>query len=165
MADKPERKVFDEPVIVRALTKGYVGLVLREPGEEFAWPAKTPLGSWVKLGPFGGKGDLDGNGHTGGSPGPAAVDPAGVVIPENWSALPAKDKKSLAEKISGAKVANAGEADTIISTHLLTRVKPQQPFDDAPAPQTVAASAGAASGTAPEPDWVPPSGGAVAVTD
>ena len=54
-------------VKVRATTKGYVGLVLREAGEVFDWPECDKVGSWVKPVAFGGKGDHDGDGLTGGS--------------------------------------------------------------------------------------------------
>ena len=39
---------------VRAISRGYVGLVLREAGDVFEWPEGQKLGSWVK--PF--KGEL-----------------------------------------------------------------------------------------------------------
>ena len=39
---------------VRAISRGYVGLVLREAGDVFEWPEGQKLGSWVK--PF--KADL-----------------------------------------------------------------------------------------------------------
>ncbi|MDX0262432.1 hypothetical protein GOC60_14710 [Sinorhizobium meliloti] len=52
---------------VRALMKGYVGGVLREHGEVFEWPEGNKVGSWVEPVAFGGKGDHDGDGLTGGS--------------------------------------------------------------------------------------------------
>lgn len=57
-----------EDVEVRAVAVGYVGGELRQSGERFMWPAGVPLGSWVKPVAFGGKGDHDGDGLTGGSP-------------------------------------------------------------------------------------------------
>jgi len=160
-----DRQVFDTAVSVTALTRGYVGGELREGDTRFMWPAGVPLGSWVRLNRFGGKGDHDGDGNVGGAHPPVPSQPAGLTIPENWPDLPAKERKALAEQISGSKVANAGEADTIISSHLLTRVKPVQPFDDAPAPQTITKSVGASGGAAIEPDWVPTAGGAVMASD
>ena len=34
--------------LVRALTRGYAGNVLRETGEKFVWPEDVPVGSWVE---------------------------------------------------------------------------------------------------------------------
>lgn len=54
-------------VKVRATTKGYVGGVIRETGDVFEWPESQPVGSWVAPVAFGGKGDHDGDGLTGGA--------------------------------------------------------------------------------------------------
>lgn len=41
---------------VRATTRGYVGGVLREPGDVFVWPDGNALGSWVEV--IDGKGEV-----------------------------------------------------------------------------------------------------------
>lgn len=64
---KKELATPEEDVEVRATSVGYVGGELRSAGQRFMWPAGVPLGSWVKPVAFGGKGDHDGDGLTGGS--------------------------------------------------------------------------------------------------
>lgn len=116
-------------VKVRAITKGYVGNVVREIGEVFEWPEGNKLGSWVKRLPFDGKGDHDGDGHTGGSK------PAETV--EGDGKAKGKGKKGRAETV---------EAPTA------------EPFGDAPAPVRVENAVNDATGGT-EPDWIAPQGG------
>lgn len=122
---------------VVAITKGYYGGVVRDPGARFPipddlWADKKRRPSWVKLDPstaFGGKGDHDGDGSVGGS-------------------------KPKAETVEAAKPAGKGKkskADTV-------EAPTAQPFADAPVPQTVAEAQKAVGGM--QPDWVPPDAGA-----
>lgn len=120
-----------EDVEVRASTAGYVGGELRPAGARFMWPAGVPLGSWVKPVAFGGKGDHDGDGLTGG-------------------AAPADDDgDDAAKKGKGKK--GKGKAETVDAPTA-------EPFADAPAPVRVKNEINDATGGT-EPDWIAPQGG------
>ena len=120
-----------EPVEVRANTKGYVEGKLRNDGERFMWPAGVPIGSWVDPVAFGGKGDHDGDGLTGGSK-PADYD-------GDDAAKKGKDKKG------------KGKAETVDAPTA-------EPFADAPAPVRVKNEINDATGGT-EPDWIAQAGG------
>lgn len=89
----------------------------------------------------------------------------GVVVPEGWERLPAKDKKDLANTINAAignpagKVSNVHEAEEVITAYLGGATK-TAPFGDAPAPQTAQGDGvqEALGGTQPTPDWIAPAG-------
>lgn len=139
---------------VRAKTKGYVGLVLREAGEVFVWPDDVPMGSWVEPARFGGKGDHDNDGHDGGAHAPTGGSTPSITLPADWRNLPAKERKALADQINGSgKVANAADADAVIEAYAEAN-KPEA-FGEAPAPQTVQQGIADAGG-GPAPDWVAP---------
>lgn len=74
---------------VRAKSRGYVGLVLREAGEVFDWPEGVKLGSWVD--PIGSKVVADGDDAHGGS---KPVEPAG-----DDDAKPKRGRKGKAETV------------------------------------------------------------------
>lgn len=93
-------------VKVRAQAKGYVGGILREPGDVFDWPEGNVIGSWVKPFAFGGKGDHDGDGLTGGSV-PADVDD------EKPKKGKGKAKAETVEAPSAQPFADAPEPETI----------------------------------------------------
>lgn len=138
---------------VRAKTKGYDGVALREAGEVFPWPEGVPVGKWVEPYRFGGKGDHDGDGKDGGAKQANGL-PADFVLPADWRNLPAKERKALADKINGSgKVANAADADAVIEAYAEAH-KPEA-FADAPEPQTVQQGLKDAGG-GPAPDWVAP---------
>lgn len=140
---------------VKATTRGYVGGILREPGDVFEWPEGVPVGKWVKPYRFGGKGDHDGDGNDGGSL-PVKTDglPADFVLPADWRNLKAPERKALADKINGSgKVANAADADAVIEAYAEAH-KPEA-FGDAPAPQTIQQGL-ADAGSGAQPDWVAP---------
>lgn len=115
-------------VKVRAITKGYVGGMLREIGDVFEWPEGNKVGSWVKPVAFDGKGDHDGDGLTGGS---VPSDPAGD---DGDGKGKRGRKKGKAEPMS---------QDTA------------EPFADAPPVRVSNEINDATGGTAP--DWLPPS--------
>lgn len=124
-------------VKVRALTKGYVGGVIRETGEVFDWPEGNKVGSWVKPVAFGGKGDHDGDGLTGGSlPGDA---------PDAAEAPGAGDDKPKGR--GGRKKAETVQAPEA------------EAFGDAPAPETVQGNGVVEALGGPAPDWLPPGAG------
>lgn len=52
---------------VRAISRGYFGGIVREVGDVFDWPSDRAAAHWVEPVAFGGKGDHDGDGLTGGS--------------------------------------------------------------------------------------------------
>lgn len=142
---------------VRAKTKGYDGVSLREAGDTFVWPDGIPLGKWVKEVRFGGKGDHDGDGTDGGAAQAQTNTtglPADFVLPTDWRNLKAPERKALADKINGSgKVANATDADAVIEAYAEAH-KPEA-FGEAPAPQTVQQGI-ADAGNGPAPDWVAP---------
>lgn len=115
-------------VKVRALEKGYVGGVIREMGDAFEWPEGIKIGSWVKPVAFGGKGDHDGDGLTGGST-PAA---------ETADAKPGKP----------AKPGKGKKPETV-------KAPEAEPFAEAPAPETVQGN-GVKEALGVAPDWVAP---------
>ena len=117
-------------VKVRALTKGYAGLILREVGDVFDWPEDTPVGKWVKPVAFGGKGDHDGDGLTGGS---KPQEPAGDDDDD------AKGKVKRGRK---------GKAETV-------QTETAEPFADPPPVRVSNEINDATGGT--QPDWLPPS--------
>ena len=116
-----------EDVEVRAVTVGYVGGELRAAGARFMWPAGVPLGSWVKPVVFGGKGDHDGDGLTGGS-------------------APAGDDEDAPKKGKGKK--GKAKPETVEQPDI-------EPFADAPEPVRVENEVNKATGGT-EPDWLPP---------
>lgn len=150
-----------------AIARGYALGRIIDPPEAFEFPddlwndaRKRP--SWAKLAKFGGKGDHDGDGKTGGSV--KTPEPAAVSVPADWQNGSAGERKALAALISGGKVPNVKEADAIIAAYVETTKA--APFADAPEPQTIAPGNGvqAALG-ATQPDWVDPNGTPTAVTD
>lgn len=108
-------------VKVRALERGYYAGVVRDEGEvfDFDGPGKRP--NWTELVAFGGKGDHDGDGLTGGS-------------------LPADDDKPVKGK---AKPAAKGKAKTV-------EAETAEPFSDAPEPMTSLEAQKAAGGIEPD---------------
>lgn len=120
-------------VKVRATAKGYVGGVLREPGDVFEWPEADKVGSWVKPVAFGSKGDHDGDGLTGGS---VATDGDG--------------ERDDGEKPKTGKAKKA-KPETV-------KVPTAEPFADAPEPVAVAGNGLQAALGGVQPDWLPPEG-------
>ncbi|MBX5020420.1 hypothetical protein [Rhizobium lentis] len=144
-------------VKVIANTKGYIGGVVRELGEEFnvddeLWADEKKRPKWVRpvrAELFGGKGDHDGDGKAGGSK-PSL--PAGPVdIPEGWQELSAADRKALARALSGQAVANAKDADAVIEAEAARR----NPAASSEAPKPEGNGVHEALG-GPAPDWVMP---------
>ncbi len=125
-----DRAVPKEDVEVRSTTAGYVGGEIRPVGTRFMWPAGVPIGSWVKPVAFGGKGDHDGDGLTGGSKPAETVDGDGKPVK-------GKGRKGKAETVDGPAA---------------------EPFADAPAPVRVKNEINEATGGT-EPDWIAPAGG------
>ncbi len=129
------------------------------------WPAHwgEPLGPVnVETALFGGKGDHDKNGKTGGAKAktdaPAKVAP---VIPADWRTIKAAEKRKLADAIFAygdrtEKHANATEAEATIEAFLEAN-KPA-PFEEAPAPETAPAAGNGIVDAlgGPAPDWVAP---------
>jgi len=148
---------------VMATEKGFFGGIVREIGAVFVvpdevWNDAKRRPKWCVPAAFGGKGDHDGDGKPGGSKPVKA--PAGdddkksgkaVTVPADWQNLSAKDRKALAEAITGEKPANVKDADTVIAAYIEGQ---REPFDDAPEPQTVALAQKAVGGA--QPDWVAP---------
>lgn len=150
---------------VIARSKGYFGGEIREVGDPFdvpddIWNDEKRRPRWVAHAAFGGKGDHDGDGKTGGSkPANTAGDDT-VVVPADWQNGSAADRKALAKRISGQNVPNAKEADEIIEAHVAANAP--APFSDAPEPENQApvrakSEINDALGTT-QPDWVQPSG-------
>lgn len=149
---------------VVALTKGYFGGRIIEPGESFhvpddVWSDEKRRPSWAKLDPskaFGGKGDHDGDGKVGGSkPAPSTHAGETVTIPPDWQNKNAAERKALAKAISGQNVPNAAEADKVITAYVEAN-KPA-PFADAPAPETAEPQGnGVAAILGTAPDWLAP---------
>jgi len=123
---------------VRAITRGYVGLIIREAGDVFDWPEGVPVGSWVKPVAFGGKGDHDGDGLTGGS------------LPSEPAGDDDVDTKGKGKR--GRK----GKVETV-------QTETAEPFADPP-PVRVENEINAALGTT-APDWLPPSNDAPVQAD
>lgn len=117
-------------VKVVAISKGYDNIAVREVGEVFDWPGEKIPG-WTRLHAFGGKGDHDGDGRTGGS--------LPSIKPDaEDNAKPAKGKRG--------RKAKDDAADEI------------EPFGDAPEPVVMGKGNGVADELGSiEPDWVPPS--------
>jgi hypothetical protein len=143
--------------------KGFFGGVVRDPGDSFIvpdaiWndPKKRP--SWAR------KDDR---------PDDLATEPKGesvgegegeaTPIPADWRSLSAKERKALAEAISGEKPANAKEADALIEACAKDGA---EPFADAPEPEAAGEGNGlqdALGGIPPKenlgdakPDWEAP---------
>ncbi|WP_045834469.1 hypothetical protein [Hyphomicrobium sp. 99] len=147
---------------VVAKVRGYFGGEIREPGSIFDVPddLKNPP-KWTRPYSFGGKGDHDGDGKTGGSkPAEVTADqskPAGpVVVPADWRDGKAADRKALAKAITGENVANATEADRIIAAYVEASESERGPFADAPAPVTVTGNGVAEAIGGVQPDWIAP---------
>lgn len=150
---------------VVATEKGYFGGVIREIGDRFVipdelWNDKKARPSWVKSARGAAKTEED---KTGVVSQFSTTD--GVVVPEGWEKLPAKDKKDLANTINAAigndqgKVANVHEAEEVITTYLGGATK-TAPFSDAPAPTTAQGNGvqEALAANQPTPDWIAPAG-------
>lgn len=151
---------------VVAKERGYFGGVIREQGERFMiddeiMNDKTRRPSWVRSAHGAAK-------VVGDDPPPVVSQFSstdGVVVPEGWEKLGAKDKKALADAINAAigndqgKVANAKEADEVITAYL-GGVAKSAPFSDAPAPVTAQGNGvqEALASTQPTPDWIAPAG-------
>ncbi|CAA2140455.1 hypothetical protein [Hyphomicrobium sp. ghe19] len=146
---------------VIAKARGYFGGVLREAGERFSISddimkddKRRP--SWVKLAAFGGNGDHDGNGTTGGSVAPAAGgsdvgagDAAGGSAAD--TAADVDDGKGKAGKVGKAgKAGRAGKAK--VET---VDAPTAEPFADAPEPVRVENEIDSALGRV-QPDWIAP---------
>lgn len=123
-------------VKVIANERGFFGGELRDAGAPFdvpdeIWDDKKTRPKWVRLAAFGGKGDHDGDGRTGGT-------------------KPADDEGDDAGK-KGKGKKGKGKAETVDAPTA-------EPFGDAPAPERVANEVNEATG-ATEPDWIAPPGG------
>lgn len=110
---------------VIANERGYYGGILREPGERFSIPDEILKDEkrrpkWVRLAAFGGKGDHDGDGVTGG----AASDDAKAETDK-----PKRGRKAKAETVEAATA---------------------EPFADAPEPVSLAEAQKAMGGIEPD---------------
>lgn len=121
-------------VKVRALSKGYVGGMIREQGEVFDWPEGNKVGSWVKPVAFGGKGDHDGDGLTGGS---NPKDDETDADDDNDGDGNGKGKK------------RGKKPKTVMA-------KTAEPFADAPEPEVIKGNGVQEALGKPAPDWFPP---------
>lgn len=142
-------------VKVRALERGYYAGIVRDEGEvfDFIGPGKRP--SWTELVAFGGKGDHDGDGLTGGSkPKSDAVDLSSRTVSE---------LRSIAEGQGIDLTGLSRKSDIIAAIEAGSDNEPSEVFGDAPEPQTVIEAQREAGGI--EPDWVPKEHQPVAVTD
>lgn len=150
---------------VIATSKGYFGGVVRDIGESFnvpdeIWndPKRRP--SWASDGGSVGGPKPDEAGATVADVAATSAAAKAVEVPADWSGLHHSKRKALAKAITGEAVADLATADNIISAYVEAN-KPA-PFEDAPAPQTVAQAQKATGGI--EPDWVAP-GEPTAVAD
>lgn len=151
---------------VVAKERGYFGGVLREIGDRFViddeiMNDKKRRPSWVRSAKGAAKAEDDNA-----PPVMAQFSSTdGVVVPEGWEKLSAKDKKALADEINAAigndqgKVANVKEADEVITAYL-GGVSKSAPFSDAPAPETAQGNGvqEALAANQPTPDWIAPAG-------
>lgn len=134
---------------VIAKQRGYFGGVLREPGENFPIPDeimedKKRRPSWVRLAAFGGKGDHDGDGKTGGSAASAA-DKAAATGAAAADVDADKDKSAKGKGKGGKGKAKAETIDAPTA----------EPFADATEPVHVENEIDKALGTI-QPDWIAP---------
>ena len=154
-----KRATPDEDVEVRATTAGYVGGALRASGDRFMWPAGIPLGSWVAPVAFGGKGDHDGDGLTGGSkPSDEGKKLSDLTVPE---------LRDLAEKrkVDLTGLTKKGDIVKALEGGNVTSQPTAEPFGDAPAPIRVDNEINNITGGT-EPDWIaPPSDAPVQADD
>jgi len=143
-----------------ATTRGYFGGKIIEPGETFpvpdeVWnnPERRP--KWAEPAGFGGKGDHDGDGKVGGS-----VPSAGNG--DQFDAINAMTKAELVAfaKDRGIQVDGSAKKDDVLAAVKAGLAKPDAPFGDAPAPQTVQPQGnGLQEGLGGvQPDWLPPGG-------
>lgn len=140
---------------VVAKARGYFGGLIREAGETFDWPNDLPAPKWTRPFAFGGKGDHDGDGKTGGSKPAEHTLPAGpVVVPADWKSGKAADRKALAKAITGEVVTNAADADRVIEKYVETTAP--EPFSDAPAPEVAKDNGITEALGGVQPDWVAP---------
>lgn len=131
---------------VRAVERGYYGGAIREEGEEFDFNGPGSRPAWMELVAFGGKGDHDGDGRTGGSkPKDDDADLSGKTIPE---------LRELAEAQGIDLAGITRKADIIAAIERGPDDRGAAPFSDAPEPQTLTEAQRAAGGI--EPDWLPP---------
>lgn len=142
-------------VKVRALERGYYAGAVRDEGEvfDFDGPGRRP--SWTELVAFGGKGDHDGDGLTGGSkPKGNDADLSSKTVPELRAIAEEQgiDLAGITKKSDIIEAIEAGPSDD-----------GNEVFGDAPKPQTVLQAQREAGGI--EPDWVPKEHQPVAVTD
>lgn len=145
-----------------AKTRGYFGGMIREAGEVFSVPADQKPPKWARLQAFGGKGDHDGDGRTGGAKPAAkpvatsepAVEGDAIVVPPNWRGLGAAARKALALKITGERAANVAEADRVIAAYAETSAS--EPFADAPEPETIKGNGVTEAIGGVQPDWIAP---------
>jgi hypothetical protein len=146
-----------------ATQRGYALGRIIEPGEEFSypdeeWADEKRRPTWaklakVKLEPFGGKGDHDGDGKAGGTK-PALA----VVVPADWHSFKSAELKALAKAISGETAANIIEARAVIEAHV--EATKAAPFADAPEPVTIKPGNGLGEALGTNvPDWVDPASG------
>lgn len=152
-------------VKVIATSKGYFGGVVREAGEGFnipdeIWNDKKLRPSWAMLGKGEGEAVVTSAPAGAASTVIKTVQANAVDVPADWANLHGSKRKQLAKAITGAAVADLATADNIISAYVEAN-KPA-PFEDAPAPQTVAQAQKASGGV--EPDWIAP-GAADTVAD
>jgi hypothetical protein len=138
-------------VKVRALTRGFIGGVIREMGETFEWPEGHKMGSWVK--PVGGASGGD-------AAALASSGKAQAEIPGDWKSAPAADRKALAAELSGKEVSDAKEADKIIEAFNLVgsfqSAFQAAPFTETPEPATVTGNGIQAALGGVAPDWIAP---------
>lgn len=140
---------------VVAKARGYFGGLIREAGEAFDIPDDLAAPKWTRPFAFGGKGDHDGDGKTGGSK--PAEPPAGpIVIPADWKNGKAADRKALAKSITGEAVPTAADADRVIEAYVETTKPAAEPFADAPEPETAKVNDVQEAIGGVQPDWVDP---------
>lgn len=136
---------------VRAAERGYYGGKVREEGEEFDFTGPGARPDWMELVAFGGKGDHDGDGMTGGSVPKTGGKPlTDMTVTDLREVAGARgiDLAGLTKKadILAAIEGGAAKTDTVDAPTA-------DPFADAPEPQTLVEAQKAMGGI--EPDWVP----------
>lgn len=136
-------------VDVIANERGYYGGELRDAGERFSVPDeimkdKKRRPSWVRLAAFGGKGDHDGDGLTGGAvPDQEAKELDGMTVAE---------MREYADE-NGIDLGGATKKADVLEALKAGKLK-AEPFADAPEPVSLAEAQKQQGGV--EPDWIAP---------
>ncbi len=141
---------------VIAVSHGYFGGQVREPGDKFdvpdeLWADKKRRPSWAKAAKFGGKGDHDGDGVVGGfKPVEAAAD--------DLSGLTVKQLREFAKEhaIDITGLTAKDEIVAALSKGKATEDAGSDVFADAPEPASVPRGNGVSEALPVEPDWVAP---------